>query len=576
MNIDNLNNLIELFSYQVDKQNKKSTFLQWLNPKNKKTYTWEETQKNILKLSKIIKENIKEGDRCLLVSENRPEWFVSDLAIMLSGGITVPAYTTYTEEDYKYLIEDCEPSLLIVSNNEMLKKLNKTINEKKFIKKIITLDEINNVIDNLYIIDKEKYLDFNIILKNNLSEEDKIQNDKLKRTSPACIIYTSGTGGNPKGVILSHGGILNNLRGACKILRPLFSSRPVFLTWLPLSHSYEHCVQFVQIAVGAKVFYAEKIEKLLENISEAKPTIMTAVPRFYQNLYNKININLKKQIGFKAKLIEATLLLGKKKLLNQKMTFSEKLLNFIVEMLVRKKIKKQFGGNLKAFVSGGGALDKEIGEFLNSVGLPTLQGYGLTETSPVVSCNPIHKIRVETVGPPFEGNQVKIAADGEILVKGENVMLGYWNKKKETEQVIINGWLHTGDIGEIDPEDGYLKITDRKKDIIVSAGGHNISPAKIENMITNEPEIDQCMVYGDKKNYLVALIVPSKDFLKEKEKIDNVIEKINKRLTLLEKIKKFQLIDENFSIENGLMTPTMKVKRKKVTEKYINQLEKLY
>ena len=576
MNLDNLNNLIELFSYQSDKQNKKSIFLQWLNPNNKKTYTWEETQKNILKLSRIIKENIKEGDRCLLVSENRPEWFISDMAIMLSGGITVPAYTTYTEEDYKYLIEDCEPSLLIVSNNEMLKKLSNTINEKEFIKKVITLDELNIVIDNLHIIDKEKYLDFNIILKNNLLEEDKIQNEKLKRTSPACIIYTSGTGGNPKGVILSHGGILNNLVGACEIMKPLFNSRPVFLTWLPLSHSYDHCVQFAQIAVGAKVFYAEKIEKLLENISEAKPTIMTAVPRFYQNLYNKININLKKQTGFKAKLINATLRLGKKKLLNQKMTFSEKLLNFIVEILVRKKIKKQFGGNLKAFVSGGGALDKEIGEFLNSVGLPTLQGYGLTETSPVVSCNPIHKIKVETVGPPFRGNQVKIANDGEILVKGENVMLGYWNKKEETDKVIIDGWLHTGDIGEIDPEDGYLKITDRKKDIIVSAGGDNISPAKIENMITNEPEIDQCMVYGDKKNYLVALIVPSKDFLKEKEKIDNVIEKINKKLTLLEKIKRIQLIDENFSIENGLMTPTMKVKRKKVTEKYKNQLEKLY
>jgi long-chain acyl-CoA synthetase len=350
----------------------------------------------------------------------------------------------------------------------------------------------------------------------------------------------------------------------------------VFLTWLPLSHSYEHCVQFAQIAVGAKVVYAEKIEKLLENISEAKPTIMTAVPRFYQNLYNKININLKKQTGFKSKLINVTLRLGKKKLLNQTMTFSEKLVNLIVEALVRKKIKKQFGGNLKAFISGGGALDKEVGEFLNSVGLPTLQGYGLTETSPVVSCNPIHKIKVETVGPPFKGNQVKIAEDGEILVKGENVMLGYWNKKEETDKVIIDGWLHTGDIGEIDPEDGYLKITDRKKDIIVSAGGDNISPAKIENMVTNEPEIDQCMVYGDKKNYLVALIVPSKDFLKEKEKINNVIEKINKKLTLLEKIKRIQLIDENFSIENGLMTPTMKVKRKKVTEKYINQLEKLY
>ena len=576
MNLDNLNSLVELFFYQVDKQNKESIFLQWLNPNNKKTYTWEETQKNIFKLSKVIKQNIKEGDRCLLVSENRPEWFISDLAIMLSGGITVPAYTTYTEEDYKYLIEDCEPSLVIVSNNEMLTKLSNTINKKDYIKKVITLDEVNKVINNLDLTNKEQYLDFGTILKNNLLEEDKIKNNKLKRTSPACIIYTSGTGGNPKGVILSHGGILNNLVGACEIMKPLFNSRPVFLTWLPLSHSYEHCVQFAQIAVGAKVFYAERIEKLLENMSESKPTIMTAVPRFYQNLYNKINNNLKKQTGFKAKLINETLRLGNKKLLNQTMTFYEKLVDLIVEILVRKKIKKQFGGNLKAFVSGGGALDREIGEFLNSVGLPTLQGYGLTETSPVVSCNPIHKIKVETVGPPFKGNQVKIADDGEILVKGENVMLGYWNKKEETEKVIIDGWLYTGDIGEIDQEDGYLKITDRKKDIIVNAGGDNISPAKIENLITNETEIDQCMVYGDKKNYLVALIVPSKDFVKEKEKIKIVIEKINKKLTLLEKIKKIQLIDENFSIENGLMTPTMKVKRKKVTEKYKDQLEKLY
>jgi len=576
MNLDNLNSLIELFFYQADKQDKKSIFLQWLNPNNKKTYTWEETKLNIFKLSNIIKKKIKEGDRCLLVSENRPEWFISDLAIMLSGGITVPAYTTYTEEDYKYLIEDCEPTLIIVSNNDMLKKLNNTINEKDFIKKIITLDEIDKVVNNLNIESREKYLDFNTIIKNDLSEKDKVQNNNLKRSSAACIIYTSGTGGNPKGVILSHGGILNNLVGACEIMKPLITSRPVFLTWLPLSHSYEHCVQFAQIAVGAKVFYAEKIEKLLDNISEAKPTIMTAVPRFYQNLYNKIKINMKKQTGFKSKLIDKTIRLGKKRLLKEKMSIFEILLNLLLEKLIRKKIKKQFGGNLKAFISGGGALDKEIGEFLNSVGLPTLQGYGLTETSPVVSCNPIHKIKVETVGPPFKGNHVKIADDGEILVKGENVMLGYWNKKEETEKVIKNGWLHTGDIGEIDSEDGYLKITDRKKDIIVSLGGDNISPAKIENIITNEQEVDQCMVYGDKKNYLVALIVPNKEFLKEKEKINNVIENVNKKLTLVEKIKKIQLIDENFSIENGLLTPTMKVKRKKVTEKYKKELEKLY
>ncbi len=578
MNLDNLNSLIELFFYQADKQDKKSIFLQWLNPNNKKTYTWEETKLNIFKLSKIIKENIKEGDRCLLVSENRPEWFISDLAIMLSGGITVPAYTTYTEEDYKYLIEDCEPTIVIVSNNDMLKKLNTTINEKIFIKKIITFDEVEKANHKLNIDNKEKYLDFSTIIKNNLSEKDKIQNNNLKRSSVACIIYTSGTGGNPKGVILSHGGILNNLVGACEIMKPLITSRPVFLTWLPLSHSYEHCVQFAQIAVGAKVFYAEKIEKLLDNISEAKPTIMTAVPRFYQNLYNKININMKKQTGIKAKLVDATIRLGKKRLLKKKMSFFEKLLNSLMDILVRKKIKQQFGGNLKAFISGGGALDREIGEFLNSVGLPTLQGYGLTETSPVVSCNPIHKIKVETVGPPFKGNQVKIANDGEILVKGENVMLGYWNKKEETDKVIKDGWLHTGDIGEIEPNDGYLKITDRKKDIIVSLGGDNISPAKIENMITNEQEVDQCMVYGDKKNYLVALIVANKEFLKEKEKekINNVIENVNKKLTIVEKIKKIQLIDENFSIENGLLTPTMKIKRKKVTEKYKKDLEKLY
>ena len=251
-------------------------------------------------------------------------------------------------------------------------------------------------------------------------------------------------------------------------------------------------------------------------------------------------------------------------------------MNFIANVLVRRKVKKQFGGNLKAFVSGGGALDKEIGEFLNSIGLPTLQGYGLTETSPVVSCNPIHKIRVETVGPPFKGNQVKIAKDGEILVKGENVMLGYWNKKEDTTNVLKDGWLYTGDIGEIDPKDGYLKITDRKKDIIVTAGGDNISPAKIENRLSNSAAIEQSMIYGEGKNYLVALIVPSKEFSGQKEKIKEIIDGINKSLTVVEKVKNFYLLEENFSIENGLLTPTMKVKRNKVIKKYKNILENFY
>ena len=570
MNLNEFNSLTDLFFYQAEKQISESIFLEWLNPKNKKIFTWSETSSNIYKFAKILKAYVREDDRCLLVSENRPEWLISDIAIMLANAITVPAYTTYTANDYKYLIEDCEPSIIIVSNNEMHNKLQKIIEEKSFIKKVITFEKIDGVdYDN-------KYIDFNSIIKIDLLENDKIKNLNLKRSSPACIIYTSGTEGNPKGVILSHGGILNNCEGAYEIVKPLIDKRPVFLTWLPLSHSYEHTIQFVQIAVGAKVFYAEKIEKLLDNISEAKPSLMTAVPRFYQNLYSKINMNMKKQTGLKAKLIKFTISLGKKELLNQKMSLNEKLINFVCSFLVRKKVKKQFGGNLRAFVSGGGALDKKIGEFLNAIGLPTLQGYGLTETSPVVSCNPIHKIKVETVGPPFKGNQVKIAEDGEILVKGENVMLGYWNKKEETQKVIKDGWLYTGDIGELDSQDGYLKITDRKKDIIVSAGGDNISPAKIENQLSNSPEIDQCMVYGDGKNYLVALIVPSKEFKENKEKINEIVNEINKNLTLVEKIKKFNLINENFSIENGLLTPTMKVKRNKVIAKYKNVLENFY
>ena len=570
MNFNKFNSLVDLFFYQAEKQDPKSIFLEWLNSVNRKKFTWSETTSHIYSTAKILKENIKNGDRVLLVSENRPEWLISDLAIMLSNAISVPAYTTYTEGDYKYLIEDCKPSIVIVSNNTIHKKLEKIINESDFIKKVITFENIPGV---NY---QKKYINFNSIIKNKLSEEDKVKKTYLKRNSIACIIYTSGTGGNPKGVILSHGGILNNLEGANEILKPIISKKPVFLTWLPLSHSYEHTVQFVQIAVGAKVFYAEKIEKLLENISEAKPTIMTAVPRFYQNLYNKININIKKTTGLKSFLIKATIRLGKKNLLKQKMNVFEKSANAILNILVRKKIKKQFGGNLKAFVSGGGALDKEIGEFLNAIGLPTLQGYGLTETSPVVSCNPINKIRVETVGPPFRGNQVKIADDGEILVKGENVMLGYWDKVEETKNAIRDGWLHTGDIGEIDPKDGYLKITDRKKDIIVNAGGDNIAPAKIENLLLNSATIDQCMIYGDGKNYLVALIVPNKEYKGKKDKIAEEVNKVNKKLTLIEKVKNFYMIEESFTIENGLLTPTMKVKRNKVINKYKNILENFY
>ena len=341
-----------------------------------------------------------------------------------------------------------------------------------------------------------------------------------------------------------------------------------------MSHSYEHAVQFIQIAVGARVFYAESIDKLIKNMSECSPHIMTAVPRFYQNLYQKINATFNKTKGFKRNLINWTIKLGTKEFMKEKISFSENFLNFIVQKLVRNKIKKQFGGSLKTFVSGGGALDAEIGTFLNAIGLPTLQGYGVTETSPVVSCNPIDDIRIETVGIPFKCNEIKIADDGEILVKGENVMLGYWNNEEETKNVLKNGWLHTGDIGKF--ENNYLKITDRKKDILITPGGDNISPLKIENMLTNSEIIDQAIVYGDYKPYLVALLIINKEFQFKKEKIDKEIEIINKNLTKVEKIKKYFVIKENFTIENGMMTPTLKLKRFKIVNKYKNEFENLY
>ena len=565
MELNKINSLVELF-FEKSKEKKlepNQSFLKWLKNEKEDFYTWSQVEYRIRILTEYLKKNLSKGDRCILLSENRPDWLILDIAIMNAGAITVPLFTTYSEKDYEYIINDCKPKMCIVSNKFQFEKLEKFISNEI---KILSIENFNKEIDNIEdIIDKYSLIK-NVILNENY-------NKSIVRKDLACIIYTSGTTGNPKGVMLSHGGILSNCEGGLEILRTIVQNyKPVFLTWLPLSHSYEHTVQFVQISLGAKIYYAESLDKLLSNMSISKPSIMTAVPRFYQNLYSKIYLNFSKQKGFKKKLITSTIRLGKKILNKEPLNFKEKFLNYLCEKLVRKKIKNQFGGNLKAFVSGGGALDKEIGEFLNSIGLPTLQGYGLTEASPVVSCNIPGKIKVDTVGPPFRTNEVRIAHDGEILVKGENVMLGYWNKKKETDEIIKDGWLFTGDIGEITKE-GNLKITDRKKEIIVNLGGDNISPSKIENLLCLKEEIKQSFVYGDKKTYLVALIVSERENNKE---IETYIENLNKNLSLIEKVKRFKLIKEEFTIENGMLTPTLKLKRKKILEKYKIDLEKLY
>ena len=300
MKLENINNLLELFFFQYEKQNKKKIFLNSLKDRKNK-YSWKETYENTLKLSEEILKYIKKNDRCLIISENRPEWLITDLSIMLSGGITVPAYTTYTERDYEYIIDDCTPSLVFVSNTLQYEKIQKIIPKKNFIKKIISFDQVDNL-----------NLNIKKIFMNKETKNKKFDQLKIIRKDPACIIYTSGTQGNPKGVVLSHGGILNNCEGSQTLLKPIISKNPKFLTWLPLSHSYEHTVQFVQIAVAAEVFYAESVEKLINNMNDCSPEIMTAVPRFYQSLYQKIKAAFDKVSGLKKTLIDQTIYLGKK------------------------------------------------------------------------------------------------------------------------------------------------------------------------------------------------------------------------------------------------------------------------
>ena len=567
--MNKFNNLPELFYFQADKNENNQHLLKLDSNNQVVSMMWLETINLTKKIHNFLANKyLGELERVLLVSENRPEWMASDIAIMSNKLICVPNYTTYTSRDFEHILNDSQPVGLIVSNKNLLQTILTASEKVKYnFKFILCFDYFeNNSISNLVFLN-------DLSDDNNDNNREKIK--EIKRTDPACIIYTSGTQGLPKGVILSHGGILSNCEGAYELLKTIKSPDLTFLTWLPLSHSYEHAVQFVQIILEAKVFYNKSIETLLPTVKIAQPHIMTAVPRFYNNLHAKMKINLKNQSKFKKNLFNKTIQLGTKKFKNIKLSFSENIINLILDKLVRKKVKNNFGGRLEAFISGGGPLDSQVGEALNALGLKTLQGYGLTETSPVVSCNLLNKVKVDTVGPIFPGVEVKLAEDGEILVKGENLMLGYWNNKEATEQTIKDGWLHTGDIGEFD-EDNYLKITDRKKDIIVSLGGDNIAPSKIENLLTLSPEIEQACVFGEQKNYIAALLVLNSESKSSDEDIQRYIDEVNKDLTQPEKIKKFIFIDEPFSIENNLMTPTMKVRRHEVQKKYQNQIDQLF
>ena len=594
INFDNYQNIVSMF-FEKSKEMETKPYLWKKNNNIFESLSWEDVELSVKSIARsLIDLGILKGDRVVILSENRPEWQIADLAIMSIGAITVPVYTTSTTADYSHVINHSGARCMIISSHELCVKALPAVESSADCKNIIKINDDGQSYSN-----PVNILKWNDLIKN--QENDNYVFDEeiksIKRTDTACIIYTSGTGGNPKGVMLSHGAMLSNCTGAQILLKNLLEGMDEikFLSWLPLSHSYEHTLQFFTLGIGAQVYYSEGIDKLVVNMGEVSPHFMTAVPRFYDSLHTRISQGLKKQGKLSQSLFAATLRLGKKKYNGEKLSFIENLTNNILDKLVRRKVNKRFGGSLKALISGGSALNFEVGLYLTALGLPLLQGYGQTETAPVVSANPPEKVKLDTVGPLFHGVNVKIADDGEILVSGENVMNGYWNDPDATSKTLINGWIHTGDIGEFDEED-YLKITDRKKDILVNAGGDNISPSRVEAKLDIEPEIAQSMLYGDFKNYLVAVIVPDKDFAlnwaKENSKdqslesivkeddfnkvIKEVVNKVNKNLSVIEQVRKFILIDHEFTIENSMMTVSMKVRRFAVKDKYQEDLEKLY
>jgi long-chain acyl-CoA synthetase len=555
--------------------------------------TWHETRDQVAKLARGLRAlGLVHGDRVGLVAENRPEWVIADLAILAAGGITVPAYTTNTLEDHRHILANSGARFVIVSTSGLGTRLLPAVEQVSSVVGVIAIEpptpgQLTNA---------ELHLWKDVLaLGTGPAEEVEHWASSLKRDDLACLIHTSGTGGVPKGVMTTHGNILANCQGAVRLLETIGLGDEVFLSFLPLSHSYEHTGgMFFPIALGAQIYFAEKVEVLATNLLEVRPTIMTAVPRLYETMHQRILRNVEREGGAKAKLFFAALRIGRKRIEHpESLTFADRICDSVLDRLVRKKVMARFGGRLKALVSGGAPLNPEIGMFFLALGVPLLQGYGQTEASPVVSANPPNRIKIHTVGPPMEGVEVKIAEDGEILVRGESVMKGYWNDADATARTIENGWLHTGDIGERDP-DGYLVITDRKRDFIKSSGGDMISPARVEGQLVLQPEIGQAMVFGDRRPYLVAIIVPRQEFLESfirkrqdakdglmldaalNRAIGTAVDRANASLPVGERVRRFTVAREPFSIQNGLMTPTLKIKRHAIREVYGEALGSLY
>ncbi len=557
--------------------------------------SWRETAERVCLLAEgLLGLGLEPGDRVMLVSENRPEWCIADLAIMAAGLVTVPTYTTNTERDHLHILENSAAKAVIVSTAKLAKPLLSAVFRTEC-EHVIGIEPLRTAQAG-----RVAFHEWNALLAGDAAAARAAVDARqaaVKRSDLACLIYTSGTGGAPRGVMLHHGSIITNVAGAARVIAEDFGwGDERFLSFLPLSHAYEHSGgQFLPIGLAAEIWYAESLEKLAANIEESRPTIMVVVPRLFEVLRTRIMRQIEKQGKVANYLMGRAMNIGEGRLTRADRLF-DKPMNLILDRTLRPKIRARFGGRMKAMVSGGAPLNPEVGAFFDTMGLTVLQGYGQTEAGPVISCNrPAAGIQMDSVGPPLHAVEVKFAEDGEILVRGELVMLGYWQNPGETARALQDGWLHTGDIGHRDAK-GRILITDRKKDMIVNDKGDNVAPQKVEGMLTLQPEIMQAMVAGDRRPYLVGLVVPDAEWAAEwavangekfemkalsdlpafRNAVKAAVDRVNRDLSGTEKVRQVAFADEPFGIENEEMTPSMKIRRHKIRERYGARLDGLY
>jgi len=545
--------------------------------------SYAEAARQVATLADSLKRiGLKPGDRVMLVSENRPEWLIADLGIMAAGCITVPTYTTNTTRDHQHILANSEASAVIVSTQKLARTLVPAVLFASECRHIISIDDI--ITGQSPDVAQFHHWKDMIAGGSDIGALEQRMGE-VKRGDLACIIYTSGTGGAPRGVMQHHGMVLQNVEGCIDIIANDFGwGDEVFLSFLPASHAYEHSGgQHFPVALGGQIYYAESLEKLAANIEEVRPTIMVVVPRLFEMLRAKIMKQVEKDGGLPAYLMHRALSIEGKRYAGKSVPWDLPM-DGVLSLTLRKKVRRKFGGRMKAMVSGGAPLNPDVGLFFQAMGLPMLQGYGQTEAGPVISCNrPSADIRMETVGPPLRNTEVRIATDGEIMVRGEGVMHGYWRNPDESARVLQDGWLATGDVGHLDGN-GRIVITDRKKDLIVNDKGDNVSPQRVEGMLTLQPEILQAMVYGDRQPHLVALLVPDPEELKRFEgdeaavtkALSKAVDRVSAELSVIERVRRFILADEPFSVENDQLTPSMKIRRHIIRQAYGERLEALY